>query len=216
MPLKLVIGNKNYSSWSLRPWLLMKELGIPFEEVLINLGAPDSKKEILRYSTAGKVPTLLDGNRTIWDSLAIAEYLAEQFPEKKAWPENPDARAVARSICAEMHSSFQNLRSNMPMNVRSDKTGKGLAPGVQEDVGRIQAIWRECREKFGKGGDFLFGRFSAADAFYAPIVTRFKTYGVPLDGTTAAYSKAIFSLPAMMEWVEAAKKEPWVMEQNEK
>ena len=212
--LTLIIGNKNYSSWSLRAWLLLKHAGIPFNEIRIPLYSSDWDN-ILSYSPSGQVPALRDGDLTVWDSLAICEYLAECFPDRQLWPSNKEARAVARSVSAEMHSGFTDLRKNMTMNCRKVFPGKGRAPGVQEDIDRIQQIWNDCRARFGKEGPFLFGQFSIADAMYAPVTTRFLTYDVPLDQVSAAYVKAVQALPAMQEWYAAARAEKEVIEQYE-
>lgn len=203
----LVIGNKNYSSWSLRPWLAMKQFGLNFNEIRIALYTPESSSQIRQYSPSGKVPVLLHDNLTIWDSLAIFEYLAEEFSNIYWLPEDKAARAVARSISAEMHSGFQSLRQNMPMNCRARFPGKGMTPEVQKDINRITAIWRECRQNFGTGGDMLFGKFTIADAMYAPVVSRFVTYGVQLDAICKKYAEAVFALPAMQEWLNAASNE---------
>lgn len=208
----LIIGNKNYSSWSMRPWLLMRELGIEFEEILIPLHRDDSMERKLAHSPAGRVPILLDGELRVWDSLAIVERLAETFPEKPIWPSGGDARATARSIAAEMHSGFASLRTRMPMNCRAHRPDAGRGPGVQEDIERIREIWRECRASHADEGDFLFGEFSAADAMFAPVASRLRTYGVELDGIEAAYAEALFELPATRAWVEAAREEPWSIE----
>ncbi len=207
-PLTLVVGTKNYSSWSLRPYLALAHTGQPFQEVVIHLGEPDSPEKILKYSPSGRVPLLKHGELTIWDSLAICEYLAETFPEARLWPEERETRAVARSVTAEMHSGFAMLRQHMNMNLRARKPGQGRAPGVAEDIARIQDIWTGCRTRFGQGGSFLFGRFSIADAFYAPVVTRFVTYDVELRPECAAYRDAVLALPAFQKWAEAAKHEP--------
>jgi glutathione S-transferase len=204
----LVIGNKNYSSWSLRPWLAMRQFGLDFDEVRIALYTPESPAKIRQYSPSGKVPVLLENTVTVWDSLAICEYLTEQFPAIHWWPEDRTARAIARSISAEMHSGFQNLRQNMPMNCRARLPGKGMASGVQEDIDRITAIWRECRQNFSADGDLLFGEFTIADAMYAPVVMRFITYDVQLDSVSRNYVEAILALPAMQEWIKAADTEP--------
>lgn len=201
----LVIGNKNYSSWSLRPWLAMKQFNVPFHEVRIALYTPESSQEIRQYSPSGKVPVLLDDSLTIWDSLAICEYLAEQFPTTDWWPPDKAARATARSISAEMHSGFLNLRHHMPMNCRARFHDQVITPEVQKDIDRIVSIWKECHQNFG--GDMLFGEFSIADAMFAPVVLRFMTYDVPLDAVTKAYSEAILALPAMQEWLQAAEAE---------
>jgi glutathione S-transferase len=200
----LVIGNKNYSSWSLRPWIAMKVLDIPFQELRIPLYGPGATEEILRYSPTGKVPCLVAGATRVWDSLAILEYLAESHP---LWPEAPAARAMARSISAEMHSGFPNLRQHMSMNVRRRYPGKGRTPESLVDIARIVAIWSECREQFGRPGDFLFGHFGAADAMYAPVVLRFRTYEVELPAACRAYADAMLALPAMREWIGAAERE---------
>lgn len=206
-PLTLVVGTKNYSSWSLRPYLALAHTGQPFEEVVIQLGEPDTTQQILQHSPSGRVPLLKHGELSIWDSLAICEYLAETFPEAKLWPQDKAARAVARAVTAEMHSGFTALRSNMNMNIRARRPGAGRAPGVAEDIARIQAIWKDCRGRFGQGGPFLFGAFSIADAFYAPVVTRFVTYGVELEPVCAAYRDAVLALPSLQKWTEAGKHE---------
>jgi glutathione S-transferase len=195
----LVIGNKNYSSWSLRPWLALKVFGFEFDERRIPLYGPGSKEAILKHSPAGKVPVLIDGPTTVWDSLAILEYLAEK--NRKLWPVDPAERARARSISAEMHSGFPNLREHMSMNVRKRYPGKGRAPEALVELERIKAIWNECRKPF------LFGPFSAADAMYAPMVLRFRTYEVELPRAGRAYMDAMLELPAMQEWIAAAERE---------
>jgi glutathione S-transferase len=206
-PRTLVIGNKNYSSWSLRPWLAMKVAGIPFEELRIPLDLPETRAQILRHSPSGKVPVLREGEAVVHESLAICEFLAERFPEAQLWPEVPAARALARSVSAEMHAGFAALRAAMPMNVRARLPGRGRAPGVDADVERIGALWRDARVRFGSGGDFLFGRFSIADAMFAPVVTRFRTYDVPQGADGRAYCEAVWELPAMREWEAAARAE---------
>jgi glutathione S-transferase len=209
----LYIGNKNYSSWSLRPWLLMKQAGLVFDEVVIPLYTPTAKQEILRHSPSGRVPCLKHGDVTVWDSLAIAEYLADLFPQAQLWPADPDARAVARGAAAEMHAGFAALRQNMPMNMRAAFPGQGLSPEVQEDINRITALWRDCRRRFAGHKPLLFGDFSIADAMYAPVVARFATYAVPLGEDARDYVRLILELPAMREWIEAAKQEPWTIPQ---
>lgn len=204
--LTLVIGNKNYSSWSLRPWLAMKQAGLDFAEIRIPLYVPTSREEIQHYSPTGKVPVLKDGDITVWESLAICDYIAERYASN-LWPEDTAARAVARSVSAEMHAGFAKLRENMPMDCRARYPGLGMNPVVQADIDRITAIWQECRERFGAGGDFLFGHFTIADAMYAPVVSRFVTYGVKLDAAAQAYADAIWALPAMHEWLTAASAE---------
>jgi glutathione S-transferase len=204
-----VLGNKNYSSWSLRAWLLLKEIGVPFEEKVIPLDQPQTAEEIAKYSPSGRVPALLDGDLVVWDSLAVCEYLNEKFPEKRLWPADARTRATARSVSAEMHSGFQALREHLPMKFRESLRLAGLAPEVKRDVDRILQIWSDCRRKFGAAGPFLFGQFSIADAMYAPVVSRFKTYGVALEGSPADYAETIWNLPAMQEWFAAARAEPY-------
>ena len=205
--LVLVIGNKAYSSWSLRPWLLMKQVGIAFEEIQLSLYADGAKQKILHYSAAGKVPVLKDGALTIWDSLSICEYLAETFPDKRLWPSETAARACARSISAEMHSGFVQLRTQMPMNVRREITGRARSAEVRAEIARIETIWNDCRNRYGAHGPFLFGSFSIADAMYAPVVSRLRTYGVALTGPAANYAAAMHALPAMQEWIADARAE---------
>jgi glutathione S-transferase len=210
---ELVIGDKNYSSWSLRPWLVLKAFGIPFSETLIRLRRPETKAEIARYSPAGKVPALKAGDLVVWDSLAIMEFLAERHPNEPIWPADPEARAMARCISAEMHSGFAALRNECPMDFRNVFGFPDVSAAVREDIARIVTIWMDCRRRFGAGGDFLFGAFSAADAMYAPVVSRFVTYQPDLavfgdDGAAARYRDQMMALPAMCEWGEAAALEP--------
>jgi glutathione S-transferase len=205
----LIMGNKNYSSWSLRSWLVLKHLAIPFEEVVIPLYQEESRNALLRYSPSGKVPVLKHGEHTIWDSLAICEYLSDIFPNRWPWPADPHTRAYARSISAEMHSGFQNLRQNMPMNCRLSRPGYGKTPDADRDIERIISIWTECRKQFGAKGDFLFGAFSIADAMYAPVATRFITYGVTLNGVAQDYVNTTMNLPSIKEWYDSARKEPY-------
>lgn len=207
--LRLVIGNKNYSSWSMRPWVLMRQLGIEFDEVQIPLRQPGSLERKLSYSPAGKVPILIDGQARVWDSLAIVEHLAERFPEMGLWPDEEEARAHARSVSAEMHSGFARLRERMPMNCRARRPRGRRHPGVQEDIDRVREIWRECRARYGAGGEFLFGEFTAADAMFAPIASRFQTYDVGLDGVETEFAQAVLALPAVVDWMQAARDEPW-------
>ena len=209
--LTLVIGNKAYSSWSLRPWLALRHIGVPFAEVLVPLRQPDSRARILEHSPTGKVPLLRHGERAIWDSLAICEYLAETFPDARLWPDDAYARAVARSVSAEMHSGFVSLRTTMPMDLKRRVPGKGRSEETLADIARIKDIWRDARARFGGAGPYLFGRFSIADCLYAPVVTRFETYGVDLDPVCRAYADTIFALPALREWTEAARAESWVL-----
>jgi glutathione S-transferase len=201
--LTLVIGNKNYSSWSMRPWVALTAFGIPFHEVRVLLDRDDTSNKIAAYSAAGRVPVLLAGEMTIWDSLAICEYLAEQFPDKHLWPQDVAARAMARSICAEMHGGFNGLRSSMSMNIRARFGGRGRNAGSQADIGRISEIWEECLSRFGHH-QFLFGDFSIADAYYAPVVTRFRTYGVSLAPALNAYCERVLAHPAVARWVDEA------------
>ncbi|MFA6265850.1 MAG: glutathione S-transferase family protein [Pseudolabrys sp.] len=215
MSLTLVIGNKNYSSWSLRPWIAMKAAGIPFKEVLIPLYREGSAEEILKYSPAGKVPILHDGDNAIWDSLSILEYLAEKFPDAKLWPTDSAARALARSVSAEMHGGFQPLRQHCTMNLWLPVKARPQPPEVLANVQRIEAIWADCRRRYGKAGPFLFGSFGNADAMYAPVVARLYNYGLPVSPATRAYMDAVMATAAWREWHDAAMKETWVMQNNE-
>ncbi len=201
--LTLVIGTKRYSSWSLRPWLALKMAGLPFVECEIALRQPDTKANILKHSPSGQVPLLKHGGLLVWDSLAICDYVAELAPKAGLWPEDPAARAVARSVAAEMHAGFRPLRMALPMDVCTTET-KEIEADVQADIARIQGLWNDCRARFGQGGPFLFGRFSIADAMYAPVVTRFTTYGVEMDRVARAYADAIWALPPLQEWKQAA------------
>ncbi len=208
----LVIGDKNFSSWSLRPWLALKQCGIPFAEEHVLLRQPDTKAEILRHSPSGKVPVLNAEVGLVWDSLAILEFLAERHPQHHLWPQDVEARSAARFISAEMHAGFVTLRNDMPMDLLARLPAPEISGSLESDIRRIVAIWREARERYGKGGDFLFGAFSNADAMYAPVVTRFRTYGVDLrdfgdDGAVSDYVETIFAMPAMDEWAEGARVE---------
>jgi glutathione S-transferase len=211
----LVIANKVYSSWSLRPWLLLKQAGVAFDEVVIPLGQPDTSQRIRAHSPAGRLPVLIDDELAIWDSLAIMEYAAERWPEIGAWPAAREARALARSISAEMHSGFVPLRSACPMNLGRRYGPRDRGEAVARDVARVQDIWRDARARFGAGGPFLFGAFSAADAMYAPVVTRLDTYSIPVDPVCRAYMDAILTLPAFTAWHEAALQEPWFYKDDE-
>jgi glutathione S-transferase len=216
MALKLVIGNKNYSSWSMRPWLALKVAGVAFEEVFIPLYTGEAdKKRILAVTPSGKVPALIDGDVTVWDSLAIIEYVAERFPQAALWPEDRAARAHARSISAEMHSGFMALRNECGMNLHRPVGAIALSAEARANIARIQDIWRECRQRYGKSGPFLFGGFSGADAMFAPVVHRFRTYAI--EGTPAArdYMAAMMALPAFEEWTRAALAETLVIERFE-
>ncbi|MBL6932757.1 MAG: glutathione S-transferase family protein [Rhodospirillales bacterium] len=211
----LYIGNKNYSSWSLRPWLAMKVAGIPFDEKLILLFDDDWKANIAKVSPSARVPVLCDGDLTIWETMAILEYLAERHPDKGLWPEDSTARAIARAVSNEMHAGFTALRNNMPMNIRKSHPGRGRGEGVAEDIARICQIWNDCRARFGDGGPFLFGKFSIADAMFAPVVSRFTTFVVELDEVSATYRDAVQALPEMIEWSDAGRAEPWVVPEDE-
>ena len=215
MALTLVIGNKNYSSWSFRPWIALQMAAIPFEEVVIPLYEPGSKERILGFSPAGKVPVLIDGDVRVWESLAIMDYLAERFPQAQLWPQEPAVRAHARAIAAEMHAGFAPLRRHCPMNMWRPVKARELLPEVAADVSRIEAIVTECRERFGQGGAFLFGAFGAADAMYAPAVARLHTYGIAVGPVAEAYKQAMMALPGWTEWRAAALKEPWIMASGE-
>jgi glutathione S-transferase len=211
----LVIGNKNYSSWSLRGWLMARIAGIEFEEIVVPLDLPETQPTIRKHSPSGRVPVLLHRGLAVWESLAIAEYLNELRPEAGLWPAAVAARAHARAISSEMHAGFADLRNNMPVNIRASYPGKGLTPAVRADITRITSMWRDCRKRFAgaapKDDGFLFGTFGAADAMYAPVVTRLRTYGVTVDSDSDAYCKAVLAHPAMKEWIDAAKNEPWLI-----
>jgi glutathione S-transferase len=209
MALRLIIGNKCMSSWSLRPWLAMKQLEIPFEEGFVRLRTPETAANLARISPNEMVPVLHHDGKVIWDSLAILEYLNELFPEKGLWPQDRHARAFARSTSNEMHSGFREVRYGWPMNLRRPRSHRPLDAEGEKQRRRIEAIWRECRDKFGKEGPFLFGRFTAADAMYAPVVTRFDTYGGELAPVTRAYVDTVLAMPAMREWYAEAAAEPW-------
>ena len=211
----LVIGNRNYSSWSMRPWLFMKQHGIAFEEVYIPLYQANSKERLLRHSPSGKVPVLIEGETRVWDSLAILEYLAEAHPRTRAWPADAVARAAARSVCAEMHSGFPALRGRLSMNVCKVFAPRTWPAEVDEEIERIQSLWQSCRERHGAEGPFLFGRFSAADAMYAPVVWRFTGYSVPLAPAARDYCDAMLALPPMQEWRAAARAEAETLPQFE-
>jgi glutathione S-transferase len=212
---KLIIGNKNYSSWSFRPWIAMKVAGIAFEEQVIPFSDPDFKQTVLAVARNGKVPALDDGGVHVWESIAILEYLADKFPRAGLWPSDPPARAHARAISAEMHADFLALRRECPMNFWRPVLRRDLSPEAKTNVARIDAIWTDCRARFGQGGPFLFGSFGAADAMYAPIVSRFHTYAVAVGAPSRAYMAAVMALPAWSEWKDAALKEPWVVPEDE-
>ncbi len=213
MVLHLIVGNKNYSSWSFRPWIGMKAAGIAFEETVISLEAKDFKARITALSGAGKVPVLIDGDVRVWESLAILEYLAEKFPAAALWPGHAGARAHARAVASEMHAGFQPLRRQLPMNMWRPVKPRALDAEAAANVARIDAIWSECLAKFG--GPFLFGKFGAADAMFAPVVSRFHTYGVEVGAVARSYMSAVMALPAWSKWRAAALREPWVLPNDE-
>jgi glutathione S-transferase len=213
--LHLIIGNKNYSSWSLRPWLAMTMAGLPFRETVIPLDTPDTKQQIAAHSKAGRVPVLYHGKLVIWDSMAIFEYLAETFPEKRLWPVGKTARAFARAVANEMHSGFANLRNACPMNIRRPPKRIAVSDAVVTEAARIESLWRECRSRFGKGGSFLFGRFSIADAMFAPVASRFATYELATTDDAEAYVATILGTPAFKLWKEGALEETWTIPADE-
>jgi glutathione S-transferase len=216
MTLKLVIGNKNYSSWSMRPWLALRANNIAFDEVFVPLYTGDADKQrILAVTRSGKVPALVDGDITVWDSLAIIEYAAERFPEARLWPEDRAARAHARSISAEMHSGFMALRNECGMNLHRPVKAIALSPDARANIARVEQIWIECRQRYGKSGPFLFGAFSGADAMFAPVVHRFRTYAIEVAPEAAGYMKTMMALPAFQEWTEAGLAETIVIERFE-
>jgi len=212
MPPVLVIGNKAYSSWSLRPWILLAQFKIPFEEVVIPMDQPDTRATMLKYAPTGKCPSLQDGKISVWESLAIVEYIAEAYPEKAIWPRGKAARAHARSLAAEMHAGFQGLRQACPANFRRPVRKLALTEAAEADVARIEAAWAHARKTFGKAGPFLFGRFSAADAMFAPVVNRLHIYDVPVSRRTRQYMAAVMALPAWKAWVADAEAEEWRIE----
>jgi glutathione S-transferase len=215
--LTLYVGNKNYSSWSLRPWLALRHAGAPFSEVVIPLDQPGTRAAIGAQSPSGRVPLLAHGELRIWESLAICEYLAELFPAARLWPEDRAARAVARAVSCEMHAGFATLRHHLPMDIRNRRPAAAQRAAAAADIARVTEIWRDCRAQFGAAGangpgPFLFGGFSIADAMFAPVATRFVTYDVPLEGEPAAYVAALSDWPPMREWRAAATAEPWTIE----
>ena len=213
--LHLVIGNKNYSSWSLRPWIAMTMAGIPFKETMVLLDRPDTRRKIAVHSPSGRIPVLKDGKLAIWESLAILEYLAERFPEKNLWPRQTAARAMARAVSCEMHAGFSALRNACPMNLRRPRKAVTMSSAIRKDVARIEELWRDCRKKFGKGGKFLFGRFSIADAMFAPVVTRLDTYAIKVAPETRVYMEAVLATPAFQKWRASALKEKWIVPSDE-
>lgn len=216
--MKLIVGNKNYSSWSLRGWLAAKQSGLNFEEIIVNLGGEEweaAKRESGEVMPAGKVPILWDGDTVVWDSLAILEYLGDKVGRDRFWPKNDTARGMARSMVAEMHSSFLPLRRHCPMNMRVRYEGISLPDDVKYDIVRILQMWAEARARFGKGGPFLFGTFGAADIFYAPVISRFLTYGIGVPGFAETYMQAVWETEWMQQWIAGAEDEQWVIEQFE-
>lgn len=213
--LTLVVGNKNYSSWSLRPWMALTMAGIPFDEEVIPLDQPDTRAKITAHSRAGRVPILRHGKLTVWDSLAILEYLAEIFPEKILWPKTRAARTTARAISNEMHSGFSALRNSCPMNLRRPRKPVNLSDATKADIQRIENIWRECRTNFGKGGKFLFGKYGNADSMFAPVVTRFDTFDIDVAKDTRQYMDNVMATPAFNTWKEAALRETWKIAHDE-
>jgi glutathione S-transferase len=211
--LLLTIGNKNYSSWSLRPWILLRHLGLTFEERLIPLGTPEFTRDIAAISPTRRVPILQHGGLLLWDSLAICEYACELAG--RGWPADCEARAVARSACAEMHAGFSILRSQWPMNARA--SGRRTAPNPERsaDIARIEDLWADCRRRFGASGPWLFGEYSVADAMYSPVVLRLRTYGAPLRAASLEYSATVLADPHLQEWLAAAEAESWIIEASE-
>jgi glutathione S-transferase len=217
--MKLIVGNKNYSSWSLRGWLAVKQSGLAFEEITVPLYGEDWDQQKKQHDeiapSSGKVPVLWDGDAVVWDSLAIVEYLADKVGRDRFWPKADDARAMARSMAAEMHSGFAALRRECPMNIRRKVEGWALSEAARGDVLRILTLWAEARARFGKGGPFLFGSFSAADILYAPVVSRLMTYGIGVPGFALTYMQAVWEHEWMQDWIVAAEAEDWVIEQWE-
>ncbi|ADP19663.1 glutathione S-transferase, N-terminal domain protein 7 [Achromobacter xylosoxidans A8] len=211
----LIIGNKNYSSWSLRPWIALRATGIAFTEQKLGFFTEEFSRRVSAVSPAGLVPVLLDGDFAVWDSLAICEYLAERHPEAHLWPQDPKARARARSLAAQMHSGFGAMRQALPMNVEARLPGIDLPEAARQDISRLQAIWHDTRAEFGQGGAFLFGAFSIADAFFAPVVSRFNTYGIAAAGPVRDYMDAVLALPAMQEWTRDALAEATFVPEDE-
>ncbi len=211
----LVIANKLYSSWSLRPWLMLSELGVEFDEIMVRLDDAGTSEALRRYSPAAKAPVLIDGDQTVWDSLAIMEYLSERYGLGRVWPAEPVPRALARCLSAEMHSGFPALRSGCPMNLGKHYAFRDRGPGVARDAARIVEAWRDARARFGRDGPFLFGAFTAADAMFAPVVTRLDTYGFPVEPDTRAYMDAVLGLASFGRWKEAALAETWSVREDE-
>jgi glutathione S-transferase len=213
--LTLVIGNKNYSSWSLRPWLFLRHHAVPFLEIRIALDQPDTAARIADYSPAGRVPVLLDGSATVWESLAICEHVAERCAIADAWPADPAARALARALAHEMHAGFPDLRRELPMNCRAGRRRVALSPAAQRDVDRVMRAWTDCRQRFGVEGPWLFGGFSITDAMFAPVALRFRTYGLPMPEVVAGFTEAVLAHPAVADWIGAARLEPEIIDVDE-
>lgn len=213
--LTLIFGNKNYSSWSLRPWVFMKHYNIPFTEKRVALFTETSNDELAEYYSDFKVPVLKDGDLIVWDTLSILEYVSEKYLQSEGWPANEKARAIARSVSAEMHSSFSNVRSELPMNCRKTFKDIKLSADAEHEVERIKTLWRYCRREFGADGEWLFGKYSIADAMYAPIALRFTGYSIPLDGVEADYVQSVLNQPCITEWIEAGKQEKEVIKEDE-
>lgn len=213
--LTLVIGNKNYSSWSLRPWVFLRHHNIEFEEKRVPLFVDTTKEALVEYDSDFKVPILKDGDLVVWDSLSILEYVSDVYLGGGGWPYEPEVRSVARSVSAEMHSSFTNVRNELPMNCRKQFNNIRLSPNAEREVGRISALWRKCRTGYGEGGEWLFGDFSIADAMFAPVALRFSGYNIPLKGIEAEYVQTVLNHPAIIEWVEAGKQESEIIEEDE-
>lgn len=213
--LTLIIGNKNYSSWSLRPWVLMKQNNIPFQEDRLALFTDEAREVLSLYNSDFKVPLLKDGDLVVWDSLSILEYLSEQYLDNKGWPSNVKARAVARSLSAEMHSSFNCVRNELPMNCRKQFQDIQLSAGAESEIERIQMLWNTCREEFGEGGEWLFGEYSIADAMFAPIALRLKGYNISVGEAAGTYIQSVLNQPCIKEWIEAGALETEVIEMDE-
>ena len=213
--LTLIIGNKNYSSWSLRPWVFMRHHQIAFEEKRIALFTETTADELSEYGSDCKVPILKDGDLIVWDSLSILEYISGKYLNSRGWPRDSDSRAVARSVSAEMHSSFANVRNELPMNCRKKFKNIRLSPNAEREVDRIRALWRKCRTEFGQEGEWLFGQYSIADAMFAPVALRFEGYDIPLEGMEEAYVKSVLKQPCIIEWIEAGKLEKEIIEADE-
>ncbi|MDX7950169.1 glutathione S-transferase family protein [Lichenihabitans sp. Uapishka_5] len=211
----LFIGNKAYSSWSLRPWILMRHFGIPFTDKTIPLDQSTTGEEIRRHSPTGRVPLLEADGVRVWESLAIMEFLAERFPDLAIWPADPEARTLARSLASEMHAGFQRLRQTCPTNFRRPQRAIAIPDDARRDVDRIEEAWAGARERWGQGGPFLFGAFTAADAMFAPVINRLWTYAIPVRPETAAYMAAVMALPAWHAWIEGAEAEPWFIDRYE-